>query len=264
MWLRKLFHQIGLTASQWVFWLMTGGGGASSWERRDSATPGPAVLDAVRKAGWASQVRSTRLCDLCCSSCLTSFSDTVWPESCKRKSSLYSPSRFWSWCHITITLARKSGEKHGEREKHFPKDLLYHAAEDNILHVWVAGMWYARAQTDPRLLTAFLASTCSQLIPRHKMNTGKDASYAKAESLCRFSLERPVGFRTIPRPQPHWLVRWDNKEEAIQMWWTLLAFLMNVGPHKKRYIQPCVHKVFNDFLLRIKECGYYKLKIYLN
>lgn len=39
---------------------------------------------------------------------------------------------------------------------------------------------------------------------------------------------------------------------------------MNVGPHKKCYIQLCVHKVVNDFLLRIKECGYYKLKIYLN
>lgn len=33
-----------------------------------------------------------------------------------------------------MTLARTSGEKHREREKHFPKELLYHAAEDNILH----------------------------------------------------------------------------------------------------------------------------------
>lgn len=45
-------------------------------------------------------------------------------------------------------------------------------------------MGYARAQTDPKLLVAFLASMCSQLIPRHEMNTGEKMLQMQKWNFC--------------------------------------------------------------------------------
>lgn len=88
------------------------------------------------------------------------------------KSSLSSPSCFWSWCLIIAeTLTRASGVKYRREKTHFHQT------------------FFTDVQTDPpkKLLTV-ISSLYMLIVPRHKMNVEKMFHKAKAEFLCMLSL----------------------------------------------------------------------------